>query len=165
MQRLLKKIRTFQKLSIQEQLWFGIAYGLLGISRLAVLLVPIQQYHGYLGQYYRNLAVSLCLDPTQLLKSQRIGRMIRLAAKYTPWNSNCMAQALTAKLLLSYYRLPYLLYFGLKKGAPEKLQAHAWVCVGKIHVTGGWSFNDFTIVATYGPKNLEFMPSCVKNTP
>jgi hypothetical protein len=165
MQGIVKKIGYFQRLSLREQTWFMLSFALLGINRALVLMLPLQKYQRYLGRHYQTLAVSLCLDPSMLLKSQKIGRMIQLAAKYTPWNSNCMAQALTAKLLLSYYRLPYLLYFGLKKGDSANLEAHAWVCVGKTHVTGGWSFGDFAIVSTYGPKNLEFMPSLIENTP
>jgi hypothetical protein len=71
-------------------------------------------------------------------------------ARFTPWDSNCFAQAITARLLLGLYGLPYALYFGLKRDAGSMgMKAHAWVVAGRIRVTGGASFGRYTVVAMY----------------
>lgn len=79
-----------------------------------------------------------------------IGRLIAMTSRYTPWDSNCFPQAVVARLLLGLYGIPYALYFGLRRDAESgELKAHAWVIAGKVAVTGGHSFNGFTVVGCY----------------
>ncbi len=81
---------------------------------------------------------------------QQIGRAVRLAARYTPWDSNCFAQAVAARALLGLYGVPYALFFGVKR-APQAaaLDAHAWVAAGRVPVTGGAGFGEFTVVGCF----------------
>ena len=71
-------------------------------------------------------------------------------------DSNCFPQAVAAKLLLSLYRIPYALYFGLWQ-APDHsgTQAHAWVAAGRIRVSGGHSLDQYTVVGCFISSQLD----------
>jgi hypothetical protein len=57
--------------------------------------------------------------------------------------------------LLSLYRIPYALYFGLKhESVLSGTEAHAWVAAGRIRVTGGASFSQFTVVGCFVSSQL-----------
>lgn len=89
-------------------------------------------------------------SPEQQLRAWKIGQTIRLAARYTPWNSNCFPQAVAARLLLGLYGIPYTLCFGLARDTDSaKINAHAWVTSGRIPVTGGTSFDHFAVVGVF----------------
>ena len=65
-------------------------------------------------------------------------------------------QAVTARVLLGLYRIPYVLCFGVRRDAAgQPMQAHAWVVSGRIHVTGGDSFNRFTTVAMFASPDAQ----------
>ena len=85
----------------------------------------------------------------------QIGRAVRLAARYTPWDSNCFPQAVVARLLLGLYGIPYALFFGLRRDPDSgAMLAHAWVAAGRVRVTGGESFGQFTVVGVFVSRNL-----------
>ncbi len=90
--------------------------------------------------------------PEQMQRALTIGRGVRLAATYTPWQSKCLAQAMVASWLLRRYGLPYGLYFGVRKdpASARGMAAHAWVSSGQTAVTGGRGcFNDFSVVYNF----------------
>jgi len=90
------------------------------------------------------------VDGSQEQRALEIARLIRLAARHTPWNSNCFAQATAARLLLGLYHIPYVLYFGLARDAgSRKMNAHAWVAAGRVRVTGGAAFGRFSVVGCF----------------
>lgn len=83
------------------------------------------------------------LDPAQEARALQIGRLVRMTAVYTPWDSNCFPQAVVARLLLGLYGIPYVLNFGLMRDpAGGEMKAHAWV-------TAGASFGQFTTVGCF----------------
>ena len=65
----------------------------------------------------------------------RIGATVRLAARHTPWRSECYPQALTARVLLGLAGIPHVVSFGVRRDR-DALVAHAWVRVGEVVVTG-----------------------------
>lgn len=123
---------------------------MLGVSRLVVLTIPFRRLSALLGKGEGLEPWVPLLSNTQTLRAFRIGRVVRAMARFTPWDSNCFAQAITARLLLGLYGLPYAIYFGLMREAGSTgLKAHAWVAAGRIRVTGGASFGQYTVVAMY----------------
>jgi hypothetical protein len=85
-----------------------------------------------------------------------VAHVIALAARYTPWKSNCFPQAVTAKVLLGLYDIPNSLFFGVYRDPMEvALKAHAWVAAGRVRVTGGAGFEQFTVVSCFvSPRSL-----------
>lgn len=130
--------------------WFIPVWLMLGISRLLIIAITFRRLAPHLGKSVGVSAYSHLLTSDQEAQALRIARVIRLTARYCPWVANCFPQAITARLLLGYYRIPYSLYFGLCRD-PEtnQFKAHAWVTAGRIPVSGGHSFQHYTIVGCY----------------
>ena len=126
-------------------LWF-----ILGISKALIFTVSFRRLAPHLGQAIGVAPWIPLLDPAQQARASQIGRAIRLASRYTPWNSNCFPQAVAARLLMGFYGIPYALYFGLMRDAQSlEMKAHAWVAAGRVPVTGGGSFKQFTVVGVF----------------
>ena len=124
-----KAMSFFRKPAFTKR-WFIPVWLMLGISRLMI-----------------NTHL---LSPQQEAQALRIARVIRVTARYCPWVANCFPQAMTARLLLGFYRIPYSLYFGLCRDPDtNEFKAHAWVTAGHIPVSGGQSFHFYTIVGCY----------------
>jgi hypothetical protein len=144
-----KRISQFAGLSGQDKRWLLLSFISLGFCRSIILLLPLRYIVPFLGK--QNYPQKFCVCPTQIqiCKARRIGRMIRIVAKYTFFNSTCLVQATAARILLGRSRIPYLFYFGVNKNVGNTLQAHAWVCVGPVFVTGGDGFADYTTITVY----------------
>ncbi len=143
------KIRTWWNLPRSQKLLFFFVIPLLGLARLAILLLPFRMLARCLGEDLKTtLAVPLITRHNRRV-AILIGRSVRMAARYTPWESKCLAQALVAGFLLELLKIPHGLYLGVCRGSEAEMKAHAWVCSGPIFVTGGESFSDFTVVASF----------------
>jgi hypothetical protein len=137
-----------------EKVWFFAAYPLLGLARLMLLIVPFRRIAPWLGQNFQTAAVTPLATHSQIAQARHIGHAVQIAARYTPWKSKCLAQAMVARMLLGIKRLPYALYLGVRKDGETGLAAHAWVCTGRLAVTGDHSFGQFTVVGTFVPKGI-----------
>ena len=136
--------------SINEYTFFLEAWLLLHVSRLMILFFPFKKIAATFG--------ILNQESTKEIKVQEIGgdikNAIRRATQYTVHRSKCYDQALAAKLMLKWRRLPSTIYFGLSKNDRSELIAHAWLRFGNNIVTGEKGIEDFTIVAFYGDVDL-----------
>lgn len=123
----------------------------LGLARAAVLLLPFPRLSRWLGASIGAVALMPLATPAQMRRASLIGRVIGKMARYTPWNSNCLAQALLARMLLGALHIPYALHLGLlpKAVAPGETLAHAWVVCGRVFVTGDNGFANYPVVAVF----------------
>lgn len=153
--RLRRKASAWRRRPWAEKRWFFIAVVLLGLARLAVLTVPFKRIAPWLGKNLQTAAVVPLATERQVASALHIGRAVRMAARYTPWESKCLPQAMAARVLLGANRLPYALFMGVKNSRESGMTAHAWVCTGAAAVIGGHSFGDFTVVGTYVSPALE----------
>jgi hypothetical protein len=121
----------------------------LGLTRLAILVLPFTVVRRALGDHQdpRTPTTTPPLGQATLVRAARIGATVRLAARHTPWRSECYPQALTARILLGLARVPHVVSFGVRRDAGA-LVAHAWVHVGDVPVTGGTG-QDYTEVGTF----------------
>ncbi len=123
---------------------------LLGLAKALIFTVPFKRLAPHLGVSTELRLLVPLLDADSEKRTLQIARVIKLAAAYTPWDSNCFPQAVVARLLLGLYRIPYALFFGLMRDRQtNEIKAHAWVAAGKIAVTGGNSFERFTAVGCF----------------
>jgi len=123
---------------------------MLGVSRAAILTLQFKRISKLLGTHDGLLPRTPVVTGKKLRRGEEIGKTIRIAAMFTPWTSNCFPQAITARLILGIYRIPYALFFGLRKdNKTNELKAHAWVVSGRNNVTGGSSFKQFTAVGCF----------------
>lgn len=152
---LARKARNFARRPRFEQSWFVPAWLLLGACRFVILFVPFRKLAPHLGRHAGVAPWVPLAAPAAEARALAISRVIQLAANHTPWESNCFPQAVTARLLLGLYGIPYCIFFGVnRKPGDTSMQAHAWVASGKIRVTGGTSFGQFTVVSCFVSPDL-----------
>lgn len=150
-----RKARSFHGQSRFIQAWFFPIWLLLGLSKALIFTVSFRRLAPRLGRQAGIAPWVPVLSPAQEVRALQIGRAMRLAARYTPWDSNCFPQAVTARVLLGLYGIPYALYFGLMRDRDVSgLKAHAWVVAGRVPVTGGASFGQFTVVGVFVAPSL-----------
>ncbi len=154
--RFIRKLSTFLQLRFKVKCLFIIIFFLTGIARLAINCLPLKHLSKYFGTLYKNTQLSTVISKTQLQRAIVLNRTIRLTAKYTPWDSNCLTQALVAKFWCQRLRIPYVLYIGFAKDKtkPEGYAAHAWLTAGPIAITGQYSFSSFQVISSYISNSL-----------
>ena len=149
---LIRKVRSFEGLPLFTKVWLVPAWIELGLSRALILVVPFRTLAPRLGTAQGTAANVPLLTPAQEAQARAIGRTIRLAARYTPWTSNCFPQAVVARTMLGMHGIPYAIHFGLMPDGNAGMRAHAWVVAGRVPVTGGHSFSHYTVVGVFaGP--------------
>ena len=121
----------------------------LGLARIIVLTIPFRFVASTLGYHTSVYPAIPLVDKQATIRARQISRLIIGTAKYCPWDANCFAQALTARLFLKIFDIPHAICFGLKRNNQQKLDAHAWVCAGAVRVTGGYSFDQYAVVNSY----------------
>ena len=150
-----RKIGTWSAQPAFVKLWSGPVWLALGAAKLAILLVPFKRIAAYAGVPQGVEPWVPLASAEQRRRALLVGRTITAVAKNTPWDSNCFPQALTARLLLGLYGIPHAIYFGLARDPDgEELKAHAWVVCDRLPVTGGHSFQIFTVVGMFVPRTL-----------
>jgi hypothetical protein len=93
---------------------------------------------------------NISLTPELKLELIRIGSAIEAVSKYTPWKSNCFAQALCAHWILKGRYIVHTIYFGVHKEGDHQMKAHAWLKVGPKIITGRKGHKNFTTVGIFG---------------
>ena len=147
---ILRKARNFARRSRFEQAWFLPVWLLLGISRFVILFIPFRRLAPRLGIHSGITVWVPLIDSSQESKALLIARVVQTAARFTPWVSNCFPQAVAARVLLGLYHVPYCIFFGLVRDPVNAtMKAHAWVASGKVSITGGLSFDQYTVVGCF----------------
>lgn len=67
----------------------------------------------------------------------RVAYAIPAVALRVPWRSDCMVQAMAAQRWLARYGIASAMTIGVRKDAPQGFDAHAWLSVGDVLITGG----------------------------
>lgn len=146
----MRKLRTVWRLPIGLTALAALAWLLLWPARLAVLTVPLRHMVRTFGKDQGVSPAIPLISDAQLEKAQGVARAIALAARYSPQSANCYPQALVARLLLRFRRIPHALFFGVRRDPDSAaLEAHAWIMAGPLAVTGGHSFGRFTVVRSF----------------
>lgn len=125
--RLRQKTATFLRQPPFIQAWFPAVWIILGISKGLIFTLSFRRPAPRLG---RQSDIAPWVPLLTLAKERRallIGRVVRMTARYTPWDANCFPQAIAARVLLGLYGVPYVLFFGLLRDVvtPTGLKAHA----------------------------------------
>lgn len=108
---------------------------------------PISLHRGSVGQPKGWVATG---RPGEREYISRIGWAIRAVSGRTPWESKCLVQAITGKVMLRRKRIHNTLYLGVAKDGDNKMQAHAWLRVGgQVLTGGGFVDNSYTVVAMF----------------
>lgn len=135
-----------------------IAWTMIGLASAAIAILPFRRIAPVLGENLGATSLAPIVSPAVLSRATRIGCAINIAAKYAPFRSNCLPQAMVAAILCRLAGVPYAAHFGVTLAQPEphpELLAHVWVQCGSIAVTGGAaSFRAYSVVACFVPADL-----------
>ena len=146
-----RKLKTFASRSWLERALFFETYLRLGLARAAVLTLPFTRLSRHWGiPYFEQLRSPH--DDVEQLFLRRLTWAIRTASRYTPWKSNCLAQAMAAKTMLRRRGHTSTLYLGMTTPSshPEgKVEAHAWLRCGDTWICGLRASRGFTVVAAF----------------
>ena len=118
----------------------------LAVARLAILVVPFRWLAPRLGA---TMAESPAAEPRMGKLGWRLGWAVRIASRYTPWETACLVRAIAGKMLLRRRGISSTLYLGLAKGADGELAAHAWLRSGGRTLTGGRVGRKYTVIAKF----------------
>ena len=145
------KARSFWRLTLKYKAFFFVNFILCGIARASINTLPLVRLAPYFGRFNRNIICSTLVSTEQRRQAWLIGKSVQLAAKYTPWDSSCLTQAMVAKFWCNRFQIPYVLFIGFAKSAEEVsgYKAHAWVSVGPVAVTGGHGLANYHVVSSY----------------
>jgi hypothetical protein len=128
---------------------------MLGLARLTLRVLPFRRLAQHLGPLHEETPAEA--PPDHLAQARRVALAIARVSSYTPWESNCFPQALTAKFWLRRRAIPTTLYLGVAlnkteaDGSPHAaMEAHAWLRCGPLLVTGGRGHERFTVTAHFG---------------
>ncbi len=143
-------IQKYIKLSWKLKIIVIAVFFLTGITRLAILVVPPKYLLSILGKEGSETPEEV--NRRELLRAYKIGWCVNKVSDYTPWQSKCLVEALTAQLLLKTLGISSTLYLGISREGENKLIAHAWLRCGQLIVTGGDEKEHFKTVAKYASK-------------
>ena len=154
MKRLRRKLNTLAGQNLLTKILLFPAWCLTGLARVAVRLLPFKYYAPCLGRHAGVAAFIPLAEAGHYQTAHSIGRAVRMAATVTPWNANCQAQAIAARFLLGLFGVPYAVFYGVANAPEQMMKAHAWVGCGPVAVTGGYAFDEFTVVAVFTSRRL-----------
>jgi hypothetical protein len=125
------------------------AFCLLSLARLTILVVPFKWLAFTLGRPANPSPIAA--SDSDLACAVRVGQAVCSAARYTPWQSVCLPQAVAAQWMLKRRCIPATLYLGVAKDQerPQTLAAHAWLRCGDVIITGAENHHLFTVVASF----------------
>ena len=148
---MIQKFKKFTKLSTEEKKLFLEAYVTLGQMRAAILTVSFKRLTRTLEHKSTKEAITE-LSEKEMQIAIAVGKAISRAAAYTPWESLCLAQSLTAQKMLQKRGIPGVFYLGAAKDeeTKEKMKAHAWSQCGDTIITGGAGHEEFTVLSVFG---------------
>lgn len=149
----LRKARSATTFSAFEISLVLPVFVLLGVARLAILTVPFRIYARHLGREALLDTKTVAVSTAQMARTHSIARVVRRTAMITPWESLCLAQAMVSALLLRLSDIPYCAVFGLAlkidTTSDDLMDAHAWVRVDDMNVTGGQNVSRYTVVKVF----------------
>lgn len=141
------KIKKFLKLDFKYKIMFFEAFFYMGIYRMCIKFIPFKKLNKYMGKL--NEESTNCININNYRIAKQVGVAILTISRFTPWESKCLVQALTAQKMMKKRKISTTLYLGVKKDDENQLIAHAWIRCGTFYITGGAIRQKYSVVAKY----------------
>lgn len=148
-----RKAQVFLRLPSFVKVWLIPTWIALAVANMLIYCVPFRRFARLLGEDTGAVRLAPILNARQQRSAEFIRRTIAIAARYAPFRSDCLRQALVTCCLCRLFGIPYALHLGasIESGTGQetgKLKAHAWVISGPLAVCGGGS-QSFTALACF----------------
>lgn len=141
------KIKKFLNLDFKYKIMFFEAFFYTAIYRVCIKLIPFKKLNKYMGKL--NEESTNCININNYRIAKQVGVAILTISRFTPWESKCLVQALTAQKMMKKRKISTTLYLGVKKDDENQLIAHAWIRCGTFYITGGAIRQRYSVVAKY----------------
>jgi hypothetical protein len=125
---MLKSIKKFGALSLNEKLFFSEAYFLQLTVGLLLKLIPFRKIPRLFS------SPSRLTPPVSPLIPEQIKQAIQRSGRVAPWRNKCLVQSLAARRMLNRRKISSQLSFGVAKGANGRTIAHAWLKAGDFEI-------------------------------
>jgi hypothetical protein len=150
---MMRKLQQFFALPWWQKGVFVQAWFMLGWMRIAIITTSFKHLARKLEHHRQPQSLSPLAAEQQRI-AYIIGKLVASTAKYTPWQSLCLAQVLVVQRLLAARNIPGQFYLGVRRGReltddPTSLSAHAWLQCGEYIVNGAAGHEAFTVVSTF----------------
>ena len=143
----MSRLRNYINFSSHEKKMFFLALYYSAFARYLTFFYSIKQFSKFLGEHNTETPENHIVELDEILGIIR--KSVRRGAKYTPWRTKCMEEAIIAKFLLKKLKLQSTIYFGVSKNNNKEMIAHAWLRCGDIIITGYKGVKKFTKVASF----------------
>jgi len=149
------KVRSFLQYPLFVRIWFVPVLVGLGGAKLLIALVSFRRLAPHLGVRTGVAPWVPVLDDDRLCRARQIFSTIDLAAGYSPYEVNCFPKAIVSRYLLAACKIPYCLYFGVRRKQKDAtFDAHAWVVAGDCGIGDRRSFWRYAIVGVFAAPGL-----------
>jgi hypothetical protein len=142
---LTKRLIQFARLPSADRLLLAEATVALSVAGLRLSVTSFARIAAGLGRHMDESADAV--DAAALKQAARVRWAVETVARHLPWKPVCLPQALAAKRMLRRRGIASTLYLGVDPA--KQLDAHAWVRVGRMIVTGGPREDRFAVVSTF----------------
>ncbi|MCR9191309.1 MAG: lasso peptide biosynthesis B2 protein [Gammaproteobacteria bacterium] len=143
-------LKAFLKLPYKDKLFFCVNFIFSGLIRIVIKVVSYKTLSQYFGCYVGKKIVVPILKASKVTQTIRIKKVVALACRFTPWQSNCLVQAILAIFWCQRKGIPYSLFIGVvKDNSQKKIRSHAWVTSGSVAISGGYAFNTYHVIMCY----------------
>lgn len=142
---MIRSLRKFARAPGADKRMVVLAVCYLAFWRAVVLTSPFRLWSKSLG--IRGAPVA---PQAEAQTVGQVARLVHAVAGRMPWDANCLNRALAAMSLLKHRRISSTLYFGVRKGQETRgMDAHAWLLVGDVVVTGAEEKQTFVPLLHY----------------
>jgi hypothetical protein len=142
---LTKRLIQFARLPSADRVLLVEATVALSVAGLRLSVTSFARIASGLGRHMDESADAV--DAAALKQAARVRWAVETVARHLPWKPVCLPQALAAKRMLQRRGIASTLYLGVDPA--KQLDAHAWVRVGRMIVTGGPREDRFAVVSTF----------------
>lgn len=142
-------IVTFIRMPLADKAALLAAWLLLGWAAIVLRLFAFRRVAPLIGMQAGPVAFVPLLDVRQDARARLVKRAIRRAARIAPLRSDCLPQLLAGAVLCRLMGVPTSGFLGVKLGEEPRMAAHAWLCAGRVQVTGGPSFGEYTVTCSF----------------
>ncbi len=145
------RIKKFAELGASRQKLLARIWLLLAGTRLRLLRKGLSHFTAGLTLHRTTPAVAP-VPGDQLAQAIELGRLVSIAARYTPWQSRCLTQVLVLQQLLEQRQIPGHFSLGVRRGsgaAEESFNAHAWLQCGNTIVNGAVVDDTYTTLSVF----------------
>ena len=146
-------LRKLYRLSCRDRCLLVEATLVSAIAALTLMLMPFRWIAPWLGHHMATTPASQSAEDRR--RARGIQRAIRITSRYAPWSSQCLAQAITATIMLRRRRMGGTVYLGIAKREDEGAIAHAWLRSGATIVTGENGRQDHAVISTFAFGRIE----------